>query len=140
MTPSAAGGPNETQEPSMTPIYKLTAAALLSGLAASGAQALEYKDGALPSNAIAALDRAEIQDWFDAAPTGQRLVPQSVNTREIWTNGTVPAGVAVRELPEELLGQLREIPGHRYGRIGAHVVLIETETGIVRDVLRDVAG
>lgn len=123
----------------MTPLSKLTAAALLTGLAATGAQALEYEDGTLPTNAIAALDRAEIQDWFDAAPTGQRLVPQSVNTREVWDNGKVPAGVAVRDLPEELLGQLREVPGHRYGRIGAHVVLIESESGIVRDILRDVA-
>lgn len=58
---------------------------------------------------------------------------------QIVKNGTLPPGLAKRDLPSDLV---LELPAAKKGTqrkiVGSDVVLIQTATGIVLDVIRDV--
>lgn len=58
---------------------------------------------------------------------------------QIEKNGTLPPGLAKRDLPSDLTLKLPSLKKGRERKIvGSDVVLIETATGIVLDVIRDV--
>ena len=58
---------------------------------------------------------------------------------QIEKNGTLPPGLAKRDLPSDLILKLPAVKkGTERKIVGSDVVLIQTATGVVLDVLRDV--
>ncbi len=61
--------------------------------------------------------------------------------KQLERNGTLPPGLAKRDLPPDLAQRLPERgDGTERAIVDADVVLIETATGVVLDILRGVAG
>ncbi|HDP89923.1 MAG TPA: hypothetical protein ENN42_08210 [Thioalkalivibrio sp.] len=90
-------------------------------------------------------DRARIHQYYRHRyrhlPPGlarrERLPPGL--ERQLYSRGTLPPGLEYRRLPYDLDRQLSRLPDG-YGRmvVGAHVVLIDENTRIVFDIIRNV--
>lgn len=99
---------------------------------------------------ISATERAIIGDYIrEAHSSGQGLPPGLANREQlppglqkhIARNGTLPPGLAKRELPPDLLSRLPRRPhGQGYRVVGDDVVLIDTATRVILDVMKEVLG
>lgn len=91
-------------------------------------------------------DRAIIRDWYDdrrrALPPGlakQGKVPPG-HARRWGPRDTLPPGLAYRHLPVELERRLSRLPdGYARVIVDTHIVLMNTRTRVIFDVLHDLA-
>lgn len=123
----------------------LLATLLFALLSPWGAQAQSFSDR----------DRREIEKWFHIARevTGtperhggkHKGLPPGLAKRDSLPPGlakrdTLPPGLASRALPNDLERRLSRLPhGMRRNQVGNDIVLIEEATGLIIDILRNVA-
>ena len=96
---------------------------------------------------ITAVERALIGDYVrQAKSSGQGLPPGLAKRdrlppgleKQIQRNGTLPPGLAKRELPGDLRGRLPRRTGQDYRVVGNDIVLIDTATRLILDVMKGV--
>ena len=58
--------------------------------------------------------------------------------KQIQRNGSLPPGLAKRGLPGDLRGQLPRRRGQDYRVVGNDIVLIETATNVILDIMKGV--
>lgn len=97
---------------------------------------------------ISASERAIIGEYVHTAKSSGQGLPPGLAQREqlppglqkqIQRNGTLPPGLAKRELPPDLMSRLPRRPeGQGYRVVGDDVVLIDTATRVILDVVKGV--
>ena len=96
---------------------------------------------------ISATERALIGDYIETAKVKHKGLPPGLAKRQhlppglqkqIVRNGTLPPGLAKRGLPSDLRGLLPYHKGRGYRVVGTDIVLIETATNLILDVMKDV--
>lgn len=82
-------------------------------------------------------DSELVRAYFAANPTAMTALPPGIAMN--YARGKpLPPGIAKKILPPALLAQLPPRPGYHYAQIGRDVVLIETATKLVVDIIRNV--
>ena len=85
---------------------------------------------------------AIIRDYYDALgrkdrQTGRRLPPGIAKNLE--RGKPLPPGIAKESLPADLLRRLPDVPdGHERIILDGRILLVETATQVVRDILTDI--
>ena len=96
---------------------------------------------------ISATERALIGDYVSKAKASTQGLPPGLAKRDklppglqkqIERNGTLPPGLAKRGLPDDLRRQLPVQKGQDYRVVGNDIVLIETATNLILDIMKDV--
>lgn len=85
-------------------------------------------------------ERRIIRDYFGEHPKAAGKVkelPPGIR-KKIARGGAMPPGIAKQVLPDGLHRQLPARDGYDYEIVGTDVVLVETATRVIVDVLRDV--
>lgn len=102
---------------------------------------------ALFATVISATERALIGDYVQKAKSSHNGLPPGLAKRDrlppglqkqIERTGSLPPGLAKRGLPGDLRGQLPHRKGQDYRVVGNDIVLIETATNVVLDVMKNV--
>ncbi len=102
---------------------------------------------ALVATIISATERALIGDYVQKAKSSHNGLPPGLAKRDrlppglqkqIQRNGSLPPGLAKRGLPGDLRGQLPHRRGQDYRVVGSDIVLIETATNVILDIMKDV--
>ena len=102
---------------------------------------------ALIATVISATERALIGDYVQKAKRSHNGLPPGLAKRDrlppglqkqIQRNGTLPPGLAKRGLPGDLRGRLPRRKGQDYRVVGSDIVLIETATNVVLDIMKNV--
>lgn len=84
-------------------------------------------------------ERRIIRRWFDDHPHAVRAKPLPPGIRKkLARGGAMPPGIAMQVMPDDLYRQLPRRYGHHYEIVGTDVVLIDTATRVIVDVLTDV--
>jgi hypothetical protein len=85
-------------------------------------------------------EKKTIRQYFDSHPeAGGKVKPLPPGIRKkLARGGTLPPGIAKQALPDGLHRQLPPRTGQDYEVIGTDVVLIDTATKVIVDVLKDV--
>jgi hypothetical protein len=94
-------------------------------------------------------DRRQIHDYYSRGSSHKRLPPGLAkkkhlppgHQKQLARNGKLPPGLARRALPNDLERHLSRLP-ESYARVkvGGDVVLMDTRTQVVVDILYDVAA
>jgi hypothetical protein len=71
-----------------------------------------------------------------AAYTGFKPLPPGI-AKNLARGKPLPPGMVTRSLPDPLLRQLPQYPGYNWAAAGADLILINTASRLVADVLRD---
>jgi hypothetical protein len=96
---------------------------------------------------ISATERALIGDYVTKAKASTQGLPPGLAKRDklppglqkqIERNGTLPPGLAKRGLPDDLRGRLPRRTGRDYRVVGNDIVLIETATNLILDIMQGV--
>lgn len=84
-------------------------------------------------------ERRIIHRWFGEHPDAVRTkaLPPGIR-KKLARGGAMPPGIAMQVMPDELYRQLPRRYGHHYEIVGTDVVLVDTATRIIIDVLKDV--
>lgn len=102
---------------------------------------------ALVATVISATERVLIGDYVQKAKSSHNGLPPGLAKRDrlppglqkqIQRNGSLPPGLAKRGLPGDLRGQLPHRRGQDYRVVGSDIVLIETATNVILDIMRGV--
>ncbi len=102
---------------------------------------------ALVATVISATERALIGDYVQKAKSSHNGLPPGLAKRDrlppglqkqIQRNGSLPPGLAKRGLPGDLRGRLPHRKGQDYRVVGSDIVLIETATNVILDIMKDV--
>ena len=102
---------------------------------------------ALVATIISATERALIGDYVQKAKSSHNGLPPGLAKRDrlppglqkqIQRNGSLPPGLAKRGLPGDLRGQLPHRRGQDYRVVGSDIVLIETATNVILDIMKGV--
>jgi len=100
------------------------------------------KQGAIFGPPVDALFRKQIADTF-AGPNGNKIRAslrhaEPVRTMNLGVNDFYPSGIPLQSTPPSLLLDLPVLPkGLRYQIVGRDLVLLDTTTNLIVDVLRD---
>lgn len=92
-------------------------------------------------------DRRLIRDYYGGRGGGlppglakKRKLPPGLQ-KQIERNGTLPPGLRMQALPDELERRLDPVPdGYVRARVGLNVVLVNEDTRVIVDVIHDVTG
>ena len=116
----------------------------LAGCATSGAVVVEDDSGRVEV-VFTDRDRRLIQEYYSSRrplPPGlakRSSLPPGLQ-RQIQRRGELPPGLQGEQLPDELEVHLSRLPeGYVRVRVGADVVLMNTRTRIIVDVIKDLA-
>lgn len=84
-------------------------------------------------------ERRIIHRWFGEHPDSAKVkeLPPGIR-KKLARGGAMPPGIAMQVLPDGLHRQLPRRYGEHYEIIGADVVLVDTATRVIVDVLKDV--
>ena len=82
-------------------------------------------------------DRLRITKYYSATPFPVTTLPPGV-ARNVLRGKPLPPGVAKVVLPAGLVSQLPAYPGYQYVAVGRDVVLVNSSTNVVADVLSNV--
>jgi hypothetical protein len=102
---------------------------------------------ALVATIISATERVLIGDYVQKAKSSHNGLPPGLAKRDrlppglqkqIQRNGSLPPGLAKRGLPGDLRGQLPHRRGQDYRVVGNDIVLIETATNVILDIMKNV--
>ncbi len=115
--------------------------------------------GKFVSNVFSELERKIIHEYFDQTPTKpeasnnkkhkkkkglppglakKKHLPPGLQ-KQLQRNGTLPHGLAKRELPSELESQLPPIENHLERVIAdGNVLLVDKVSGIIMDIIKDI--
>ncbi len=102
---------------------------------------------ALVATIISATERALIGDYVQKAKSSHNGLPPGLAKRDrlppglqkqIQRNGSLPPGLAKRGLPGDLRGRLPHRKGQDYRVVGSDIVLIETASNVILDIMKDV--
>ena len=114
---------------------------------ANKGQSDDISTGALLGTIISATERALIGDYVQKAKSSHNGLPPGLAKRDrlppglqkqIQRNGSLPPGLAKRGLPGDLRGQLPHRRGQDYRVVGNDIVLIETATNVILDIMKNV--
>ncbi len=84
-------------------------------------------------------DRAIIGDYYRAAPGGGPKSMPPGHAKQLARNGTLPPGIAKKQLPGDLIGRLPPVPrGYDRVIIGSDVVLVQISTNTIMDVIQGI--
>jgi hypothetical protein len=84
-------------------------------------------------------DRAIISDYYRAAPGGGPKSMPPGHAKQLARNGTLPPGIAKKQLPGDLIGRLPPVPrGYDRVIIGSDVVLVQLSTNTIMDVIQGI--
>ncbi len=135
-------------------IKALATACALGALLLSGPVAPPAAAGDVTGLLITAAERQIFEAYYGGQPLeasggggkkakgkgkGNKALPQGI-AMKLQRGGTLPPGIAKRDLPRDLLGQLPSRPhGQDYAIVDNDVVLIEAATGLILDILEDMA-
>lgn len=83
-------------------------------------------------------DRAIITDYYRSAGGGPKSMPPG-HAKQLARNGTLPPGIAKKQMPGDLIGRLPPVPrGYDRVIIGSDVVLIQISTNTIMDIIQGV--
>lgn len=82
-------------------------------------------------------DRAVITKYFSATPFPVTTLPPGI-AKNVLRGKPLPPGIAKVFLPPALVSQLPVYPGYEYLAVGRDVVLVDSTTNMVADILADV--
>ena len=102
--------------------------------------------GDLLATIISATERALIGDYVQKAKSSSQGLPPGLAGRplppglqkHIDRTGRLPPGLEKRRLPGDLLGRLPQRAGQDYRVVGTDIVLIETATSLILDIMQGV--
>ena len=92
---------------------------------------LDVRVGFAPS------ERDVIVGYFRTHPADGRPLPPGI-AKNLARGKTLPPGIAKRYLPPDLAALLPQRPGYEPWLVGGDVLLVETATGIVVDMILDI--
>ncbi len=106
----------------------------------------DVSTGDLLATIITAAERALIGDYVHKAKAGSRGLPPGLANRplppglrkHIDRTGRLPPGLQKRTLPGDLRGLLPYRKGLDYRMVGNDIVLIETATNVILDIMQGV--
>ncbi len=81
-------------------------------------------------------DNWAVRDHVSARPVAWTGLPPGI-AKNYARGKRLPPGIA-KKLSPQLLARLPQRPGYEYAQVGADIVLIETATRLVVDILKDV--
>lgn len=99
-------------------------------------EARERQSGDLGEAIISAAERALIGDYYRDHRAEVSSLPPGIR-KKVGRGKPLPPGIA-QKFPDDLRGRLPARPGYDYRTVGADVVLVETATGVIADVLKGV--
>ena len=82
-------------------------------------------------------DKATIANFFNQNPFPATALPPGI-AMNLARGKPLPPGIAKKLLPSDLLTRLPSYPGYEYRIVGNDVVLVDTTTNIVTDVLTNI--
>lgn len=82
-------------------------------------------------------NKAAITNFFKATPFKTGTLPPGI-AMNLARGKTLPPGIAKVYLPQNLVGTLPVYPGYEYLAVGPNVILANTNTGLIADVLKNV--
>ncbi len=82
-------------------------------------------------------DRAAITKYFSATPFPVTTLPPGI-AKNLLRGKPLPPGIAKVFLPSDLVTQLPVYPGYEYLAVGRDVILMDSATGVVADILANV--
>jgi hypothetical protein len=82
-------------------------------------------------------DKTAITKYYSANPFSTTTLPPGI-AKNLLRGKPLPPGIQKVFLPEGLLSQLPVYPGYEYLAVGKDVVLIDSNTAIVADILANV--
>lgn len=84
-------------------------------------------------------ERRIIHRWFGEHPDAVKAksLPPGIR-KKLARGGAMPPGIAMQVMPDDLYRQLPRRYGRHYEIVGTDVVLIDTATRVIVDVLKDV--
>jgi hypothetical protein len=116
----------------------------IGGCATSGAVVVEDENSRVEV-VFSERDRYLIRDYY-----GRRHLPPGLAKRsslppglqkQVERRGQLPPGLRGDRLPDELEAQLSQLPeGYVRLRVGVDVVLMNTRTRVIMDVMKDIGG
>ena len=86
---------------------------------------------------FSAADDAVVRGYFATKPPAWSSLPPGI-AKNYARGKPLPPGIAKKALPADLLASLPPRPGYEYAGLGRDVVLIDTATRVVVDVIKDV--
>ena len=109
------------------------------GLSKNATQGTGTGTGAVTATVslITAYERSTIQGYVQnhqASFSGMQPLPPGI-AKKVARGGSLPPGIAKRYFPNDLLGQLPARPGQQWMFMGTDVVLLNTATQLILDVL-----
>ena len=92
---------------------------------------------ALTVSLITSFERSTILGYVQGHPSGQfaGLKPLPPGILKLIFSGSLPPGIAKQYFPSALTGQLPPRPGQQWMVMGTDVLLVETATQLILDVL-----
>lgn len=97
---------------------------------------VEESHGPKSSPSFSQDDDWAIRTHATAAPVAWTSLPPGI-AKKVARGKPLPPGIA-KKLSPQMLAQLPQRQGYEYAQVGADIVLIETATRLVVDVLKDV--
>ena len=89
------------------------------------------------SMSFSASDGAVIRAYFAGQPMPWTALPPGI-AKNYARGKPLPPGIAKKMLPSALTSQLPYRPGYEYSQVGRDIVLIETTTRLVADIIENV--
>jgi len=84
------------------------------------------------------ITREVAREWaVEAGITGQKPLPPGIR-KNLARGKPIPPGIAMTRLPDGYLGHLPVHEGHRWEQMGTDLLLVNTATGLVADLLPEV--
>lgn len=91
----------------------------------------EKKERAAPR--FAAGDAVQLRGYFEGKPVSWTMLPPGI-AKNVARGKPLPPGIA-KKLPQDALANLPQHEGYEYAQVGRDVVLIETASRIVVDII-----
>ena len=84
------------------------------------------------------ITREVAREWaVEAGITGQKPLPPGIR-KNLARGKPIPPGIAMTRLPDGYLGHLPVHEGHRWEQMGTDLLLVNTASGLVADLLPEV--
>lgn len=103
----------------------------------TGRSAVKTNAANIKNITFSSKERTAITNYYKATPFNTGTLPPGI-AMNLARGKPLPPGIAKVYLPQNLVSTLPVYPGYEYLAVGPNVVLVDTTTGVVADILANV--